>query len=146
MKKIFVVLFCFITVSLFSLEDLYLVDPERTTDFRNKVWYYGTNSISNMEEFLYRFHYLFVKEAILDEPGGNFDIIRNSHLFPMWTALLNRGRDHKVPGHIFMVMIVCNDRYGVLVYCWDDQVSFGSAYRATGMRIMSRNFFELKIP
>ena len=85
MQKIFIIIFCFISFSVFA-ETLYMV-PEnfRNTDFRNKLWYYGTNSVGTIYEFLFEFGYFHTERTIAND---RFDRLQEPYL-TICTNLLN---------------------------------------------------------
>ena len=137
MRRIFIILLFFVSLSVTAEELHYLTN--KVTDIRNKVWYYGTNSFDGIETFLMRFNNQFVKRTIATDnfaglSGQNYSICK---------SLLDRGRVmDSIPRMTFMVMIICNENYGVLIYWWDDTSSFGT-FQDTGVKLMLRYFFEL---
>jgi len=133
MKRIFIILF-FVSLSITAEELHYLTN--NVTDIRNKVWYYGTNSFNEIDDFLFQFNNQFVKKTITTKvnslTGQNLSIYR---------SLYNRILDMDIM--TCMVQIVCNDKYGVLIYLWNDTSSFGS-FQNPGLKLMSCYFFEIK--
>jgi len=138
MKKIFIILLFFVCLSITAEELHYLTDD--VTDIRNKVWFYGTNSFNEIDEFLLRFNNQFVAKIIAT---NNFSSLSGQN----WTickSLLNRGELlSSVPVATCMVQIICDNNYGVLLYFWNDTSSFGN-FQDTGIKLMMRYFFEIK--
>jgi len=138
MKRIFVILLFFISLSITAEELHYLTDD--IMDIRNKVWYYGTNSFNEIDDFKLRFKNQFVKKIIITDKfsslsGENFTICKN---------LLFRGELlSSVPLATCMIQIICDENYGVLLYFWNDTSSFGN-FRDTGIKLITRYFFEIK--
>jgi len=139
MKKILVIILCFISFSLFSEELHYLPENYQNTDLRNKVWFWGTNSIGNVDEFLYKFGYFHNKETISENNLGSL----TEPYRTICVNLLNRGRGIPIPATTYRFMLICDDKYGVMIFWWNDTSTFGGV--DPQLRLMFRHFFELKI-
>ena len=140
MRRIFIILLFFVSLSITAEEVHYLTN--NVTDIRNKVWFYGTNSFDGIDTFLMRFSNQFVKKTIVT---NNFSSLSGQN-FSICKSLLERGRViDSIPMMRFMVMIICDENYGVLLLWWDDTSSFGT-FQDTGVKLMSRYFFELNPP
>ena len=143
MKKLFLVLFCFISLSVYATEEVFMVQ-DNTTDFRSKVWYFGSNNMDVMDSFFHRFNYLYVERTISrDDAGSDFNSLRDPYRAAL-INLLNRGRGIAIPDQIFRVMIVCDDRYGVMLFWWNDTTPATIMGVGPGEKLMFRHFFELR--
>ena len=140
MKKLLVILFCFISFSVFA-EELHMVPQDiKNTDFHNKRWFWGTQSIGDaVFIFMNKFGNSHIERTIAKD---NLSSLQEPYR-SICKNLLDRGRNTEIPKMTFMVMIICDDKYGVLLYWWNDTQSFGS-FQAQGMVLMGRQFFELK--
>ena len=139
MKNILVILFCFVSFSVFAQESKYTILTDDVTDIRYKLWYRGINSMGDdVNEFFSNFDRKFVQRTIMRD---NFNTL-NEPLLSICKNLLDRGRDVAMRNSISMIMIICDDKYGVSLYWWNDRSSFGGD--EPQLRLMSRHFFELK--
>jgi hypothetical protein len=141
MRKIFVILF-FISISVFAQEGKFTRITPNTTDFRNNVWYFGSTEFNVMDNFFFTFNRDFVKRTISDDEGSNLFVNLNNSYKEILGNLFNRGKGLAFPSHPLRTVIICDDKYGVMIFWWNDTSSFGN-YRA-GEKIMFRHFFELK--
>jgi len=137
-KLLFVILMFFIGFSIFAADFHRVPENFQNTNFRNKLWYYGTNGIGNVDEFLYKFAYLHIERTIEKD---RFTGLKEPY-YSICANLLNRGRGIAIPKNNFCIMIICDDKYGVMIFWWDDISSFGG--EEPQMRLMFRHFFELK--
>ena len=138
MKKIFAILLCCISFSVFA-QDFHIVPQNfQNTDFRNKLWFFGANSMDDINIFNMRFQEMHIERIIMRDP---LDRLREPYR-SICVNLLNRGRNIGIPHYPFRIMIICDDRYGVKLLWWDDPSSFGG--QGPQERLMAREFFELK--
>ena len=139
MKKFPLVIFsCFISVSVFAADFHRVPENFQNTDFRDKLWYYGTGAMGDVDEFLNKFAYLHIERTIAkDRFAGLME-----PYYSICEKLLNRGRGVAIPKNTFNFMIICDTQYGVMLFWWDDISSFGGD--EPQMRLMFRHFFELK--
>jgi len=135
-KPLLVIFLCFISFSVFA-EEFHIV-TDSTTDFRNKLWYYGSNSMGDIDEFLNKFGFLYIERTIAKDQFNN---LREPY-YSICANLLNRGRGVSIPDRTFCIMIICDDKYGVMLFWWRDTLSFGDF--PAGDKLMLRHFFELK--
>ena len=139
MKKLFVILFRFVSVSVFAQEGKYTIFTDDVTDIRYKLWYWGINSMGDgVNEFFSNFDRKFVQRTIAKDDFASL----NEPYLSICKNLLDRGRNISIPNLTTRVMIICDDKYGVLLYWWNDTSSFGG--EGPQERIMLRHFFELK--
>jgi len=136
MRKIFVILFCLIMSSVFAEEVHRITD--NTTDLRNKLWYYGSNSMDDINIFVTKFGKRYVERYIVKDRLNDLQEPYRT----ICINLLNRGRAVALPGNTYRTMTICDDRYGVMLLWWNDVSSFGG--QDPQERLMFRHFFELK--
>ena len=83
----------------------------------------GQIPLMELIHFYFDINNQFVKKTIItdnfaDLSGQNYSICK---------SLLDRGKVmESIPEMRFMVMIICNENYGVLLYLWNDTSSFGT--------------------
>ena len=138
MRKIFILVFCFVSVSVFTQEGKYTILKDVTADVRNNVWYWGTNSMEEVDEFLYKFFYFHKEESIMKDMFGSMNEFHTA----ICKKLLDRCRNIAIPNQTFRMMISCDDNYGVMIFWWQDNSTFGGA--TPQERLMFREFFKLK--
>ena len=134
MKRIFIILLFFVSLSI-TAEELHNLTDD-VTDIRNKVWFYGTN-FPDPEAFRLKFYNQFVKRIIIKDSLVNL-YKQNS----ICKSLIDRG-SIPIPEMTSMIEIICNDKYGIFIYWWNDTSSFGN-FQDTGLREMLCYFFEIK--
>ena len=142
MKKVFLLSFCFISLSIYADEEIYTVPNDfSTTDFRGKIWFYGTNSIGDeVTTFISNFQRYHVERVIAE---GNFAHLQEPY-YSICRNILDRGRNKGLPNRIMRIMIICDAQYGVLLWSWNDTVPAVIMGVGPGEKLMSRIFFELK--
>jgi hypothetical protein len=97
--------------------------------------------MGDIDVFLHRFNYIHVERSIARD---NFSRLQEPY-YSRLENLLNRGRDIGIPDHIFRIMIICDEQYGVMLFWWSDTMSFGN-FPARGEVLMFRHFFRLNTP
>jgi len=140
-RKILAILLCLISSSVFSQEGKFTRVTDDTRDFRNNLWYYGANSFGELDTFLYTFGYRHIERTIAED---NFAGLREPY-YTICANLLNRGRNIAIPDRTFSIMIICDDKYGVMLFWWNDTSPAVIMGVGPGQKLMFRHFFELKI-
>ena len=140
MKKILIILLCFISSSIFSQEVKYTRVTDDTRDFRNNVWWYGVNSFEENETFLLTFNNRHIERIIAKD---NFSNLQEPY-YTICKNLLDRGREIQTPSRAFETIIICDDKYGVMLFFWNDTSPAVIMGVGPGVKLMFRQFFELK--
>ena len=120
MKKIFVILLCFFPFSVFAENFRVVPEDFSNTDFHNNIWYFGSNNMDDIDKFLLEFNARFIERTIAKD---NFSNLRQPY-FSICERLLNRGRGVQIPNLIFSIMIICDDKYGIMLFWWRDSSNF----------------------
>jgi hypothetical protein len=82
-----------------------------------------------------------LKRTLSDDEGHSLFINVEGNDRRILANLLNRGKGIAFPSHPLRTVIICDDKYGVMIFYWNDTTSFGNF--EAGEKVMFRHFFEL---
>ena len=143
MKKLFVMLFCLVAAFV-SAEEIHYTIPQGfldgTADIRNKIFWWPFDSQESMQGVEAQFNNLYIQEVI---QRGDFSRMP-VHLHPIARDILDRGRPTFGPVSNFYILLITDDRYGVLWAFWNDTTPAVIMGVGPGVKELRRYFFELE--
>jgi hypothetical protein len=111
------------------------------SQYKNRTTHLVSNSL-NTDEFLLGFS-LEVNEIASNNGAKLTRLLREPYL-SIYNGFLDVGRTVYLRDDVVNnIVIICNDRYGIIFWFWNDTTSFGS-FQAQGHVSMVHYFFEFK--